>query len=449
MTAHNPADLEHRAATADAHAIGAVTGLQTALDARRGMATGLRYLLDAGYSTAIQVCGDSTGNETSEWVYLLASALAADYPGHTVRYRLFSDAAQDYATPVTIQTGPDGLRHAVFPSGDGNYLTTPDTADNSVTGDIDIRWFGVFDAAPTPSFTSIVSKWELSGNRSFNFYFHSTGALRLDWTADGSTVKYQISTAVPTITVGTPIGLRVTLNTTTGQGTFYTSDDGYTWTQFGGLPTPAGATSVFDSTFLIQVGANNALVGRVYEVDVRSGIGGPSVVPRNIDAWTATASVTFAGSPTLDIVNGSIAGANLAYLNASDTRLRSMIPPFGQSVFVVSDSHNESTSIGQTFLAALKTYIDAVRARIPDAGVFVTMQNPQTAPSAYNTRRWHDLRLGVVGPWAAMQGYRVIDAAHALVGRAGMVSEADGVHPTAAGSAVWADVAHEVLTEGV
>lgn len=52
------------------------------------------------------VVGDSTGNETTEWVYLTAQWLAAKFPAYTVTYRLWDTVGDtDYASPVTVQTG--------------------------------------------------------------------------------------------------------------------------------------------------------------------------------------------------------------------------------------------------------------------------------------------------------------------------------------------------------
>lgn len=52
------------------------------------------------------ILGDSTGNETSEWVYLAAQWLAAQYPAYTVVYRLWDAAGgAAYGSPTTIQTG--------------------------------------------------------------------------------------------------------------------------------------------------------------------------------------------------------------------------------------------------------------------------------------------------------------------------------------------------------
>ena len=51
------------------------------------------------------VLGDSTGDETTEWIYLLAQLLAADFPAVTVQYRLWDTGTSNYGAATTIQTG--------------------------------------------------------------------------------------------------------------------------------------------------------------------------------------------------------------------------------------------------------------------------------------------------------------------------------------------------------
>lgn len=51
--------------------------------------------------------GDSTGDATTEWIYVAFEEIAAKYPDHTFNYRAV-DAAGDYGAPVTIQTGTAG-----------------------------------------------------------------------------------------------------------------------------------------------------------------------------------------------------------------------------------------------------------------------------------------------------------------------------------------------------
>lgn len=51
------------------------------------------------------VVGDSTGNETNEWVYLLLADLADKYTSYTFEWRVWNVALEVYDAPVTISTG--------------------------------------------------------------------------------------------------------------------------------------------------------------------------------------------------------------------------------------------------------------------------------------------------------------------------------------------------------
>lgn len=53
----------------------------------------------------IIVTGDSTGNEATEWVYLMTQWLAAQCPTHSVKYRLFDDGTTSWGSYATLQTG--------------------------------------------------------------------------------------------------------------------------------------------------------------------------------------------------------------------------------------------------------------------------------------------------------------------------------------------------------
>lgn len=72
-----------------------------------GPSAAARFLakLDENLSDAsIVVAGDSTGDATTEWVYLMAQTLASRYPTHTVTYRAWNGSTA-YGAPTTIQTG--------------------------------------------------------------------------------------------------------------------------------------------------------------------------------------------------------------------------------------------------------------------------------------------------------------------------------------------------------
>lgn len=51
------------------------------------------------------VTGDSTGNEQTEWVYLMAQWLATQCPTHTIKYRLFNDGSTSWDSYTTLQAG--------------------------------------------------------------------------------------------------------------------------------------------------------------------------------------------------------------------------------------------------------------------------------------------------------------------------------------------------------
>ena len=51
------------------------------------------------------VVGDSTGNATDEWIYLLTQYLATQWPTHTVSYQLWDNTGLAYGSATTVQTG--------------------------------------------------------------------------------------------------------------------------------------------------------------------------------------------------------------------------------------------------------------------------------------------------------------------------------------------------------
>ncbi|MDJ1115343.1 SGNH/GDSL hydrolase family protein [Microbacterium dauci] len=72
----------------------------------RGQANGLTSVMARGAADAVlAVLGDSTGNETTEWVYRLVVWLGQQFPAYTIRYYLWDDATQGYGALATIQTG--------------------------------------------------------------------------------------------------------------------------------------------------------------------------------------------------------------------------------------------------------------------------------------------------------------------------------------------------------
>lgn len=81
--------------------------IRAADEAASGAMRNLMSKLIRGVSDAVWlIVGDSTGNETTEWVYLTAQWLASQFPEYTVSYRLWDASGDtDYASATVIQTG--------------------------------------------------------------------------------------------------------------------------------------------------------------------------------------------------------------------------------------------------------------------------------------------------------------------------------------------------------
>jgi lysophospholipase L1-like esterase len=94
-----------------------------------GHFAGLMSRLQAGNEDAVwAILGDSTGNETTEWVYLTAQWLAGQFPAVTVLYRLWNDTNQNYDAATTVQTGTGSRTLTIY-----NGSTSGQNAAYSVT----------------------------------------------------------------------------------------------------------------------------------------------------------------------------------------------------------------------------------------------------------------------------------------------------------------------------
>lgn len=80
-------------------------------------------------------CGDSTGNETLEHVYLEAVMLGAQFPAYTVQYNMWNDTNRNYDAPVAVQTGTGPTPPVI------NYWNA------SLSGSSTLYWIG--DRYPT------------------------------------------------------------------------------------------------------------------------------------------------------------------------------------------------------------------------------------------------------------------------------------------------------------
>src|SRR3990167_8959685 len=147
-----------------------------------------------------------------------------------------------------------------LPGSAGNNASTPDTAGNSIVGDMDIRMKLAADDWTPATQAMLFTKWQAgaAANRQFALSLNTDGTLILYWSADGSAGLNAASTAAVGAANGSIKWVRATIDVDNGAVgrdiKFYTSDDGTTWTQLGTTVTQAGVTSIFNSTQLLRIG---------------------------------------------------------------------------------------------------------------------------------------------------------------------------------------------------
>ena len=156
-----------------------------------------------------------------------------------------------------------GENYLKLPGVAANYISTPDSAATSVTGDISIRAFASLPDWTPSSAGFPCTKYVTGGNqRSWLFYVNTVGKIGLDHTTDGTsgTLDSVISSVGAGFSDGTKQWIRADLDVSTGDKLFYTggSDPAApVWVQLGS--TISGSpTSIFDGTALLSLGAYNA-----------------------------------------------------------------------------------------------------------------------------------------------------------------------------------------------
>lgn len=187
--------------------------------------------------------------------------------------------------PTTVYPlSPDG--YLEFSGSAGNYASTPDTADVSITTAIDLRLRIAADDYTPAAIENLLAKWTEAGDkRDYRLRMLTDGKLSLSWSTDGAvgTVVTVDSSVALSTTDGAITWVRATMNEADGKVNFYTSVDGDNWTLLGAADQGgAGATSINDGIALLEIGAQdvgtaNNFAGKVYRAMVFDGIAGTLV----------------------------------------------------------------------------------------------------------------------------------------------------------------------------
>ncbi len=204
---------------------------------------------------------------------------------------------------MTVPTGTDGSNRYVDLRRNysvGGYISTPDTAANSITGDIDLRAKVAAKQWIAYGYQPIIAKMDGSDG-SYEFAIDNSGQLIFAMTTTGASPTYWYGNVLGTAN-GAQTWVRATYQQSTGIVNFYTSSDGSSWTGVGSQNKGAKA-AMHDSALALRVGANawgNSFIGKVYYAEVRNGIGGTVVssLDPSLDAiagtsWAASTGETW------------------------------------------------------------------------------------------------------------------------------------------------------------
>jgi hypothetical protein len=208
----------------------------------------------------------------------------------------------------------------------GNYISQPDSAANSVTGNIDIRCKVALDDWTPGATASLLSKQASTVLRSYRLDIESSsGKPFLGYSIDGSTNINTVCNVGTGFTDGATGWVRVTRVAATGVCNFYTSTDGAMWSQLGTANVAGTAGALFDSTSSVELGSVHLgtaqmLGGAVYQAEVRNGIDGPVVAsfnaaavqptgaktPSTVDLWTINGAAWSWDTPTDQPSSGAL-----------------------------------------------------------------------------------------------------------------------------------------------
>lgn len=415
-------------------------------------------MLTGEQSQVLTIVGDSTSDEADEWPYVIGQRFAKTVSRIAVSYHLWSDSAQDHLPPVMISTGRKGERHIVFAGGGQKARYLAPALIGEITNDLDVRVDVALDDWTPAADVSLGGRWGSGTNKSWRIRVLTTGALSIEFTADGSAITTATSSATLG-SVGVVDGQRVRLkfeldvdNGASGKSVkfYYQFIGSTTWTQLGVTQTSATAIAALNqpASSNYEIGgtqsATSVISGKLYGFSIRNGIAGPRLSPVTLEGWANEEIASpLGGSPTLHIYNGSASGQGFTYFNNS-TRFPKMVPGGNYPLLFISTGHNQN-ELGSDLITACDAFQALVDARAPCAQIAALVQNPRISPAAVEQKA---NQAETIARRFVKKGGVFVDTRLPMIrDRRGLSSliEPAGVHPIAAGKKVQADAVWQMF----
>jgi|GEM_PF-5506187 len=274
----------------------------------------VKLKVDPGVKASVEFSYDGLFRESGDYyVEYTTDIPSGTFVNTSLRGRRSADM---YVDRLIIATGNiHGIDlptydHYIALDGADDYISTPDSPANSVTGSFELE-SGITFADITPvTRDTIFDKYDpASSNRSIRWRLDTNGKLTLILSGDGAAIEVFTSTAKIS---GSDKAFRVTYDASTFTAKFYTAlvsgkPESGDWTQLGS-DVPGGAiASIYDNAEQIRLGKTiddaNYLEGEMRYLEFRDGIGGPMVARFNASEGT---------NPTFDNIGSETAWTTTA-----------------------------------------------------------------------------------------------------------------------------------------
>lgn len=413
----------------------------------------MRTLAEGINSPSLVFFGDSTGNETTEYPYLIAQKIKTEYPNINVKYKLYNSATGEYDAEVDVGTPAGGDRH-ILVAGTGSTFMLSSSDIVRASGDLELRLCIDLDSWAADGLTKTLLSNYTSESGGKGFWLYLDGAqLKLVWSPDGTATKTYYGPTLSAYTPGTKYWLKITLDVDNGSGgytvTTYESSNGSAWTQIHQSVTTAGTTAVFQPSsvrfYIASIDGSTFLGrGKYYHIEIRDGINGPDVLLQPIESWRRSGalpnSASIAGTPTLYIYNGCVSGYSIDNVNSANL-VSKIMPILTAPLIFIGIGHNDSTQLNLTYANKWAAFLALLRARSIVPHICIMTENPQFSPA---TRAFEmSVRRRLLMSIGRNNNIDVIDTYGAFLadGRAltDLINSVDGVHPLAAGSELIKD----------
>lgn len=413
----------------------------------------------------VQINGDSTGNEVTDWVYLWCQTMGTAYPSLAIDHRLWNDTTQGYDAAVPIQAGTAPSPGIVFRdtftrTASDLYLSTPDIG-----------------AAWGRDGSNASGDWTLDGNKAVRTADATSGNVLADGNTPGD-IKLTVVGTISTLATGSSYTTQFTLKRLSSTNrivlTITISTTGsVTWAI--AKVINGTSTTIANTTSLTALTTNTAnqpftLVYQVVGLNVSATIGASTITATLLQSDAdlldqATVSAVIAHPSTamtmdtytmelvtpsqpqkMTVYNCSVPGSNLSY---QQPRISS-IAPVAPDLMIINTGHNYSTNTPAQYATAIDSFLSDYLSVFPNTGILITSQNPQKAPAA--NRIFHYTRQTSLRSYCAKRGIGYVPLFEKWInepdGGVSMINP-DGVHPVLTGSQFWANYLRTFLTSTV